>query len=370
MSNPWLVILKELALSKTEKEVVKRFEEESEGRSFLPIADILRSHRRTDEALELLTDGLARHPTFTVARVVLARELLGKGHVESAWTTLEDSPSNLRDNLLAQKLRFKISILLADDRAARSTLEHLKQHQMLDQESRRLADQLEVSGIEAPRQLLINQYEVRGIPVQLPEQPVPEDSRNDQETSRSQIDRGNSKALEPVVLNSGTLSSSLTNNLPHSNQVAGTNSNEEPTSTVSSMTGPGVGLKESESLIDDDPTFNFHVLPLEQIFRPEDGASGHPSGEMKGGVELDSTTLADIYYKQGHYSRALRIYRRLLHMTPQNDFLKRKVSELVRLEQSQNADDLTIDPGLVDRMENLAIVDNQIDFLNGLLVRL
>lgn len=148
MQNPWQPILHKLPLTRTEREVVRRYEADPNGRTFLPVADILRSHRLLDEALELLTQGVEKHPTFTVARVVLARELLQKGLVSPAWKALEDSPVSLRENVLAQKLRFKIALLMGDHSTARSTYQHLSTQQMLDTETKKIGDFLEVSGPE------------------------------------------------------------------------------------------------------------------------------------------------------------------------------------------------------------------------------
>jgi methyl coenzyme M reductase subunit C-like uncharacterized protein (methanogenesis marker protein 7) len=89
-----------------------------------------------------------------------------------------------------------------------------------------------------------------------------------------------------------------------------------------------------------------------------------------GGVELDSSTLADIYMKQGHYPKALAMYRRLLRLTPHDDKLKRRVTELTRLAQDQRAHDMSIDPVVVDHMEQIERIDRQIRFLNDMLERL
>jgi tetratricopeptide (TPR) repeat protein len=84
-------------------------------------------------------------------------------------------------------------------------------------------------------------------------------------------------------------------------------------------------------------------------------------------VELDSTTLADIYAKQGFYAKALAIYRRLLRMAPHNDLIRMKVSELARLDKEQRHEDLESDPIIYERMEVVEIIDRQTRFLNGLL---
>lgn len=326
MSDPWISLLTNLPLSRTEREVVRRFEGDPHGRTFLPVADILRSHRLVDESLELLTQGVERHSGFTVARVVLARELLQKGMVADAWRVLEDSPVPLRENLLAQKLRFRLSILLNLDGIVRATYQHLKLHQMLDADSKRLGDLIDVSGLEAARDKLIKDLRERGTDLVLPEvlgdlsKPVP---------------------IGPVPVSHGTT-------LP-------------PGATAS--------LYFREDGVEDDAAIaGFHVVPLSEIFRPGDQATPMRSGAD--GVELDSTTLADIYARQGHYGKSLEVYRRLLRMTPHNDLLRRKVAELTRLDREQRDVDLTVDPALVDRMESVEIIDRQIKFYNDLLGRL
>lgn len=331
MPSPWIAILNNLELSRTEKEVVKRFEADPEGRAFLPVADILRSHRLQDECLELLTDGVARHPTFTVARVVLARELLQKGLVAEAARTLDESPLSLKDNILAQKLHFRIAVLMSQEYLARSLYGNLKLQQMVDHETRALGDILEVSGFAKAREGILREYGDRGIVLQLPEtQPT-----------------AGIAGPEAVTLHIGDALADSTHdeyNLPK-------------VTRSEYFTDDAVHSRDLEG---------FHVVALSEIFRPGD-AGGTVRGRANEGIELDSTTLAEIYEKQGHYSKALDIYRRLLRMSPNNDLLKRKVSEMARLDKEQKDVDLTVDPSLVDKMETIEIIDRQIKFYNDLL---
>jgi len=344
MIDPWIPLLASLPLSRTEREVVKRFESDPNGRTFLPVADILRAHRLVDESLELLTQGVECHAGFTVARVVLARELLQKGMVENAWRTLEDSPVPLKDNLLAQKLRFKLALLLGVEEAVRATHQHLKLHQMLDADSKRLGDLLEVSGLAKAREKLIKDLQGRGVELVLPPLGAASSEANAaaagqaslQEGQGSQVGKGGAAAASPGF----------------------TGADED--------WAPSAFFKDETF---DDGAAGFHVVALEEIFRPSDqDAAGRTQGGA--GIELDSTTLADIYARQGHYSKALDVYRRLLRMSPHNDLLRRKVAELVRLDRDQRDVDLTVDPSLVDKMETVEIIDRQIKFYNELLSRL
>lgn len=349
MDGPWLALLEKLPLSRTEREVVKRFETDPQGRTFLPIADILRSHRLVDESLELLTQGVDRHPTFTVARVVLARELLQKGLVESAWRALEASPVPLGENILAQKLRFRLAVFLLRNAEARAILRHMQLHQMVDADTKKVADLLEVTGLDAAHARLVEDLRARGtepvLPAPPPEPPLPVDAA----TAAAAVA---SDGQAPDWVRVGP--------------VGGASARDAGPPAATSADS---SYLDADAFIKDTGLAGFHVVPLNEIFRPE-AEGGPPRAATGAGVELDSTTLADIYATQAHYAKALAVYRRLLRLTPGNDLLRRKVAELARLEREQKNVDLTIDPSVVDRMETVEILDRQIKFYNDLLSRL
>lgn len=368
MINPWLPILQSLTLSRTEREVVRRFENEPDGRSFLPVADILRAHQLHDEALELLTYGVERHPSFTVARVFLARDLLQKGLVEASWRTLQESPVPLKDNLLAQKLSVRVGLLMGLEPQVRQTLSLIKINQGWDVETKRIADTIELVGFAAARQKLIAELKDRGTNLTLPTAPSLEKSETSNLASANLGTANRAAAQDDITLESSQIHE----------QRAFDSSASSLRSSVKDYNMPDyhqASLKpvflDEHSLQDKEVLSAFHVVPLDEIFRPD--ASNIPqavAGFQSGGVELDSTTLADIYERQGHYTKALAIYRRLLRVTPNSDLYRRKVAELVKLEKEQRDVELTVDPALVDRLESVEIIDRQIRFYNQLLSRL
>jgi len=337
MQNPWQPILQKLPLTRTEREVVRRYESDTTGRTFLPVADILRSHHHVDEALELLTQGVERHPTFTVARVVLARELLQKGLIAPAWRAIEDSPVSLRENVLAQKLRFKLSLLLGDFGVARSTYQHLLAHQMLDADTKKIGDHLELSGPDKARERLIKDLRERGVTVVMP---TPELA--------------------------STADAAISESTGRSGQKHQLVTQYNPAAPL--ITDDQVVVKMGAELD------GFHVVPLDQVFQPGDiGADGSLSALRKdtAGVELDSTTLAEIYAKQGYYNKALSVYKRLGKMSPGNELIRRKVAELSRLDREQKESDIEeADAVVADRLETVEIIDRQIRFYNDILARL
>lgn len=367
--DPWLSILLKLPLSRTEREVVRRYETDPGGRAFLPIADILRAHRHIDEALEVLITGVQRHPNFVVARVVLVRELFHKGLVEMASKILEESPVPLRDNVLAQKLKFKMEVLLGQDQQARATHGHLVAQQMLDSETRKIADILEVSGLEKAKSRLLKDLRERGVAVTLPVEPTKD------------LDlRTGSFVIKPVFGHPGMGSPGLGE--PGQKQRVGSAHGNVPL----------IRDDEVSVGIHDDDIQGFHVVPLEDIFCPtaatfseleeQDSEQGMKrklvlDRELRlGPLELDSTTLAEIYAKQGLFTKALSVYKRLARLSPGNDLIRRKITELTKLEKDDREnreysdDDRSTDSSAVDRLETLEIIDRQIKFYNDLLAKL
>ncbi|MCX6124608.1 MAG: tetratricopeptide repeat protein, partial [Proteobacteria bacterium] len=306
---PWISMIEQLPLARTEQEVVKRFLQDTGGRGFLPVADVLRSHKLMDEALELLTQGVQSHPNFAVARVVLARELFQRGMFLESWRLLDESPVPLYDNVLAQKLIFKMAVGFGDEHGSASALKILRQLQGLDSETKRLGEMLEASGIVITRDVWRKELAAKGIHLEPTQIPVDTD----------RIPQG----------------------------VAGQSHKKR-------------GLRGARFILEyelDEATkkdfLNYHVIPLNEIFTGERTSpeNGKTQEGGRSAVELDSTTLAEIYTKQGHYSKALGIYRRLLRLAPHNDLLRMKVSELSRLDGDQRREDLEADPVMYDRME-------------------
>lgn len=315
--DPWLPILQKLPLSRAEEAVVKRYASDPQGRAFLPISDILRQHKLIDESVEILVQGVERHPAFTVARVILARELFLKGLCEDAWMTLESCREPLHENVLAQRLRLKLAIILRQEADAHKCAAHLKAQRMLDEESSRLNEGLELMQFAAVREMLVKDLRHQGIPI---------------------LDEILAPPAKP----------------PSASQADTKPSNSPPDSPSANITERLLG---------------FHVLPLREVFATAWGPEGDVIGTA-GGVELDSITLAEIYEQQGHYQKALEVNRRLLRLMPSSEMLKRKVAEISRLKAEQRAQDLAIDPEIVDKMTAVEDINQQISFLEAMLGRL
>lgn len=313
-SQRWIPLLRRLKLNRSEQAVVERFQLDPHGRSFLPVADLLRNHDLHEESLELLSEGVERHPTFTVARVVLARELLNKGMVAEAWQILERSTESLVENVLASKLKLKLAVLLNKPREAKEINEQLRLRRMYDDETQNIGESIRIGQFKTARNQLIHTLKMQGIPLLIDEDSLAVDDEG-QLPPESPLQGGDPKAFD-----------------------------------VSRIEG-------------------FYVVPVHELFIGEKTMS-EEAVTRKLGPELDSTTLASIYEKQGHYSKALEIYERLLKLAPNSDFLRRKVAETTRLKREQRSADQQVDPEFVERLEQVGILDRQLKYLHILLGRL
>lgn len=76
----------------------KRLAQDPHSRVFAPLADLLRQAGRWEDALELVDDGLGRHPNYVSALVIKGRTLMDSGRVDQAriilGRVLELDPEN------------------------------------------------------------------------------------------------------------------------------------------------------------------------------------------------------------------------------------------------------------------------------------
>lgn len=79
----------------------ERFEENPGGRVFAPLSDVLRKLGQTDEALRVCQTGLARHPEYSSAHVILGKIHLERGDEEAAAAAFREVLELDDENLLA-----------------------------------------------------------------------------------------------------------------------------------------------------------------------------------------------------------------------------------------------------------------------------
>jgi tetratricopeptide (TPR) repeat protein len=105
-------------------ELRRRWEEEPSSRLFLQLAEEYRRVGRTEEALEVLEQGLGHNPRHVSAQVAKGRCLLDLGRAEAAAVALRQVLANDATHLVASKLLVEAYILQGDALQARRQLEH------------------------------------------------------------------------------------------------------------------------------------------------------------------------------------------------------------------------------------------------------
>lgn len=288
----WLTMLKSMPLSHGEKEAVEKYSRNTEGRGFLPIVDILKAHRKKEEALEFLREKVLAHPRFGAGRVALARDLLGVGLIEEALRTIEDSPVSLAENVLAQKIKLKTYALCRYENGVNETLTHMRMRDILDRKSEAYGEILMAEGISSLGYFIANEL-----------------------------------GIDPNL----TWNVTRVREEPHSDMSVGhslSRGNEPLKQMISDL--------DSFSEITSHEVEGFSVIDIEEIFYPNKSNefSGMSDNEP---FSLDSATLADIYAKQGHVAKAIGVYKRLLKVSPSNDLYRKRIDELSKL---RNPDDL------------------------------
>lgn len=176
----FLTLLDDVPLTKGDQQLVENFRADPEGRGFLSIVELLNSCSYHDEALELLQIGLANHPQFTAARVILAKELFNRGMVEETLAVLDQSPTNLQENILAQKIKLKVLLVVGNEQRFVEVLELLNRDNLFDDQCLVIVQCYHLEGFNGARQKFIDRLRGQGVvislsqpPIENPEQPVP-----------------------------------------------------------------------------------------------------------------------------------------------------------------------------------------------------
>lgn len=294
----WIETLKSCKLDKKDQKTVNRFLSKPFNQSFLSVVDILKRYDCKDEAFELLNYGISKFPEYVAAHVQLAKELFEKGLVQDAYESIKNIKAPIHENILAQKILFKVAVLNEHESAAKSIAQHMNHRRILDQETEAIVKRINIGGVKSAKEFLMKYFENKG-------------------TNICQV-------LSPNIQKSGEIQRNIGKNNLKNSEV----------------------FHFNHRVIADPSLKHYNVVPLSEIFSGNDEL---PEFEKPTSTKrLESQTLAEIYKKQGHYEKSLEIYRRLLKISPGNDYLKRMVVDLAKKVEAQQRQDLMIDPALVE----------------------
>lgn len=290
---------------------LQKFYENPHGLGFVSVAEVLLEFGLRQEAAEALAEGIQEHPTFAAARIKLSELHLQSGLPSLAIKILNDEHVYWGDNSFAQKLRLKASLLLENEKQYLAAYFRLRELQSLDQATQKIYDIFEREGIEKAKAELMLEFR---------------QSYPDYEI----VTTDNIQVEDRILIQENIDSAS-----------------SEP----------------FRGKFDD-----FQVLPIDRIFI-QSGESRANFNSSHDSFELDSWTLAEIYEKQEYYSKAAGILSRLLKITPGNQKIIKKISELAKKSEIQKNENKNIEPVLVDKVEQIENLDKQLLFYSELMRR-
>lgn len=311
--------LTKVGLNPRQKSIVKKFRKNLKSRDFLPLFYLLVELGYDSVATNFLYTKLEEHPSFSAARLALAENLINAGNLNLAAEVIDASPVDERNNRNMQKLRLFLGFLAGDQEVVRRILTELAIRKLLDPEINKLQDAFTLYGLE-PAQEEVKKF----LCLRFPELKIWEmgnignSAKGDKEFSISDAKKTDSHAF-------------------------------------------AIGAAD-----------DFRVVAIDEVL-PLKGMGGHAeAGNNKDvfSLNIDSVTLAEIYEKQGLFSKALKIYQRILLTHPRNQTLRKKVEELAGLEKQQSLSGPQITSEVAQKVESIHNIERNISFFEDLLIRL
>ncbi|MBP9706158.1 MAG: hypothetical protein KBD78_00835 [Oligoflexales bacterium] len=311
ISNKWRKRLDQMHLTARQLASLQKYYENPHGLGFVSVAEVLLELGLRHEAAEALSEGVQEHPTFAAARIRLSELHLQSGLPSLAIKVLDDEHVYWGDNSFAQKLRLRAGLLLEDEKQFLAAYFRLRELQSLDQSTQKIYDIFEREGIEKAKSELMAEFRLSYPDFEIVK------------TDRQQVEDDNSIQENIEIVSSAPFRGKF-----------------------------------------DD----FQVLPIDRIFL-NSGESRSTFNSIQDSFELDSWTLAEIYEKQEHYSKAAAILKRLLKITPGHQKIIKKIAELSKKSEIQKSENKNIDPVMVDKVEQIENLDKQLLFYSELMRR-
>ncbi len=302
-----LAALDPAKLIKSEQVALEHFRKKPDGRGFFSVAEILVRHQRVEEAIQLLMQGLERHPNYSVARVFLAQLFFRKHFFRESWNCLEASPSSLRTNLSSQILRLKLCVVLNFESQAKSLARELAVQDFQDGEARIAIDNINIKSFPILRRDYAEYLGWDGI--------------NEQHKQQSQ-------RITETALKSKSQEDEL-----------------------------------AQDQFQDRVAKGFFSSPVQEIFVKRAAPDLQPG-------DLDELTRARLARRQGLYQSSFEVYERLAYAAPGNELLRREFAEIRELRDAQKEIDRQLDPKMADAMDRVRAIDKKIAVLHHLLQNL
>lgn len=365
------------ALEIERQRLQERYDEQPDSRVFAPLADCLRKLGRLQEALGVCHTGLAKHPRYSSAYVILGKIHLGRGDDGAASEAFERVLEFDPQNLLALRQLAELDEVRSDDAAAVERWELVAALEIDPgpAEERLEAARSRLEGVAPPRE---GDTAADATPADVPEETMdsPEVDENtddivagdETETEESAFETVADEELageegeeitdvEPPAEASETetetdVDHALVGDLrdrtgevlekPEEPAASDDESTVPEGSSLLPYVGNDIAVQpdddieddDNDDIEDDDGSIEF-ALGAEATVTTEEAEPPVASGPVRPvddeaipTTEIATTTLAEIYAEQGFAVKALEILRQVLERNPGAETVARRIAEL------------------------------------------
>ncbi len=323
----------------------RRIELDPASRLFLALAEEYRKSGRLAEALSTLQRGLLAHPTYVSAQVALGRAYLEAGQVTEAIAAfskvLAADPGNLvsaksladiylsRGETVEAIKKFKLYRAISGDRTVEAVIARLEK---------------DLSPPPPPRPVPPPETAVPPPPTFLeePRGPIP------RSVSETLAGGGAAGAEEPFDL------SPVSFEMPDPAEAPGTSRPFGPlAAAASSERSPAPALEDASADVATRALRLSEIMGVPPAPTPAPPESA-PRRTAPTDAEPQGRTLADLYFAQGHYAEALRIYDELVSANPFDEELRRlRRDSEARLLPAGSAQASGADPAFERRLKRI-----------------
>jgi len=280
-------------------------ESDPDGRGFVPLADALRKAGEFQEASRILRDGLRRHPDFLAGHVVSAWLSLDQGHPGEAERHFQAAMDLDPKNVAALRGLAELHLEKGDEDSALDYMEALLAEDPVD--------------LELPSRL---------------------EELRDQIQTRQEAQRHGGSEGEALPWGDP---SGVEAELDWGDAIL------QPDS------GP------SPSAISEEENPDESVRPLLVV---EDGEPIPAEGDLED--SLITSTLGEIYLRQGLLGRAEWVFESLLEEDPENEHLRRRLDEVQELLRSQDSvEEMPPETSPVDEQEEAGTLESSVEGSGG-----
>lgn len=343
-----------MAINSRIDDLRRRLDRDPQSRLFAQLAEELRKEGDLAEAIQIAREGLKSHPNYPSARLTLGRALMDTGDVAAAQRELATAVQEAPDNILAGRLlaeclesegrleeaaaRYRTTLALsAGDRQIGARLEEVEQRIRAKTSAPTMAAAAQAGAAAAPAA------------------PIP---LADVETEM-ELESGYERPSALVV---GRLDD---------DDVFDAAEAEDP---------PPIPLVETSEEFEIERPYDAMAarapIPMPTP-APEDVAVGPADPVVpapkaltdQAGPDLNSSTLAELYFNQGFTDQAIDVYRRIAGREPGNERVEARLRELMALQRHLRVDDAPAPqpaPGADPRSARRRTLERTIERLEGL----